>query len=80
MKIAFNSFLRILDDYDVIPEEDKKLHTTKLPTDAWKRRDMQVAQYKAKKNLRSNVDVRLHTSPDNAGLSDPYEECLGPES
>jgi hypothetical protein len=57
-KIAFNFFVRLLDDYAVIPTEDKMLYATKLQADAWKRRDAQIAQYKAKKALKTSVDVR----------------------
>lgn len=57
----FKGFIQFLDEYGVISDTEKKLHPDERPTDATKARELKVAQYKAEKALKANIEVGLNT-------------------
>ena len=59
----YRSFNALLDDYDVIPDEDIRLHEWKLSTitDAAKRREVKISHYKKELALKNDIQVR-HSS------------------
>ncbi|KAG9038492.1 hypothetical protein FRB95_001349 [Tulasnella sp. JGI-2019a] len=77
----FHTFMKLLEDYDVLPEEDRKLYRkmggggNMTLNDAAQRRETKISQYRKEKELRSKVlDVRARrghaeiASPNNIDL------------
>jgi TAP42-like family len=58
-QVALRSFIRLLDDYEVILADDQRLHAAPLPSDPTKLRETKIAQYKAEKAVRSGVQVSI---------------------
>lgn len=48
-----------MNDYEIIPEQDKKLYLSPPPADPSKRRELKITQYKAEKSVRAAVEVIL---------------------
>ena len=55
----YQAFDSLLDDYDVIPNEDKRLHERKASaiTDPTKRREAKIAHYKKEVSLKNEIQV-----------------------
>jgi TAP42-like family len=58
-QVALRSFIKLLDDYEVILAEDQRLHAAPLPSDPAKLRDTKIAQFKAEMAARSRVQVGI---------------------
>lgn len=60
---SFSTFVRRLEEYDVIPEEERKLYRRtggsggQALMDAAKRREAKIAQFKKEKELRGKIMV-----------------------
>ncbi|PVF99066.1 hypothetical protein CPB86DRAFT_849626 [Serendipita vermifera] len=53
---ALKRFMELLDDYGVISPEHRKLYSTPLPMDPYKKRETKIAQHRSKTELQSLVN------------------------
>ncbi|KAL5529587.1 hypothetical protein ACEPAG_5572 [Sanghuangporus baumii] len=55
----FRAFVSLLDIYNVVPEEEKKLYGQKASaiSDASKRRDVKIAQFKKEKEIKNKISA-----------------------
>lgn len=60
-QVQLNGFLSLLSDYEVVPEEERRLYTQRV-TDQISVRAAKISQFKKEKELRSKVEVRVRSA------------------
>jgi len=58
------SFISLLENYEIIPQEERKLFDRKVAqvADFAKRRELKINQYKKEKDLQTRIEVGIHFS------------------
>lgn len=59
MQSYLKSFISLVENYEIIPEDERSLYSRKTTTviDPAKRRDLKISQYKKEKDLRAGIEV-----------------------